>query len=134
MEDSTKTQNETHGALTVGETVDAYMVLNDLDPSALGRTLTDQVVESADALEPVVQTYRKKLRKHRQRLATKETEDGLELDEEAKAELEDVREDLRGQEAGIDSVPRLDVEAAPSIRALRAVRSIEELEPLIPSE
>jgi len=122
---------DTSQQLTVGEAADAYMVLNDLDPSALGRTLTDQVVEIADALEPVVQTYHKKLRKHRQRLATKETDDGLELGEDAEAELEEVREDLRGQEVGIGSVPRLDVEAAPSIRALRAVRSIDELEPLI---
>lgn len=129
-----KRNEDTRTTLTVGEAADAYMVLNDLDPSALGRTLTDQVVDIADALEPVVQTYRKKLRKHRQRLADRETEDGLELDDEAEAELEEVQEDLRTQEVDIDSVPRLDVEAAPSIRALRAVRSIEELSPLVPSE
>jgi len=103
--------------LTVGEAVDAYVALNDLDPSALGRSLTDEVVEAAEKLEPAVQTYEKKMDKHAERT-------------DSEQELEEVRRDLRAEAAGVER-PTIDVTAAPSIGALRALRQLDALRPVL---
>jgi len=103
--------------LTVGEAVDAYVALNDLDPSALGRSLTDEVVEAAEALEPAVQTYERKMEKHAERTGSEK-------------ELEEVKRDLRAEAAGVEP-PRIDVTAAPSIGALRALRQLDALRPVL---
>lgn len=131
--DADTTRNGRHEpptSITVGEAIEAYMILDDLDPKALGRELTNEVVDAADALESVVRRYQKKIRKHRQRLATRETEEGLELDEAAQEELDAVVEDLQEQEADVD-VPTIDVLCAASTRAVRELRNVDALKPIL---
>ena len=111
--------------LTVKEAAEAYQALNSLDPSALGKELTSEVVEIADTLEDVVQKYQTKGRKHHQRLA----DDEGELTEEAEEELNELMEEI-GEEK-TDLRPVLDPGKAPSVRAMRELMALDPLKPLL---
>lgn len=108
--------------LTVGEAVDSWLVLRDLDPSVLGKEMTDEVMDALDELQPIAEKYMRRLDKHRERLAD---EDGN-VDE---AELEEALADYRAEET--DVRVRLDISKARSTGAMHELRSIGQLQPLL---
>lgn len=116
-------QNGTPDPLTVGEAVDAYQALMNLDPSALGETLTNEVMDAVGALEPVVEDYKRKMQAHQRRLADGE---GEEVPED---ELEQALSNLR--EETTDVQVTINHSAAPSIRHLQSLRAIDALKPLL---
>lgn len=112
--------------LTVGDAVDAYRTLQGLSPQALSRKLTDQVVEAAQALEPVATTYGEKMQKHQERLMNGEEE----LSDDAKEELESIQEDLRSEPVDV-APPTINLQHAPSVAIMRELSSIDALEPVV---
>jgi hypothetical protein len=111
--------------MTKGRAFDAYRVLQNLDPKALSRELTDQVVDAAQALEPVATSMAERMQKHRERLAEDEK-----LSEEAQAKLQEIEQEVRQEEADVD-VPTLDPYQAPSVAVTRELRSSDALQPVI---
>ena len=126
MEVQTNGRPDTRDPLTVKEAAEAYQALNSLDPSALGEALTSDVVEIADTLEDVVQTYRTKGKKHHQRLSDEEGE----LTDGAEEELNELMEELGEEKTSLR--PVLDPSKAPSVRAMRELMTLDPLKPILP--
>jgi len=126
MEIQTNDPASTRDPLTVKEAAAAYQALNSLDPGALGKELTTDVVEIADTLEDVVRKYQAKGGKHRERLAG---EDG-ELTEDAEEELSELMEEIGEEETSLR--PVLDPGKAPSVRAMRELMALDPLKPILP--
>lgn len=120
------TTTESRKPLTVGEAAQAYQALNSLDPGALGKDLTNRVVEIADILEEVVVPFQRKVQKHRERLSGEDDE----LSEEAEEEFQETVDELGEEEVGMR--PILDPSDAPSVRAMRELMSIDPLKPILP--
>jgi hypothetical protein len=118
--------------LTVGEAVDAYRTLQGLRPQALSRALLDEVVDAAQALEPVAVAYEERVQKHAERIAP--GADSMEEMTEAQTdELGEVVADLREEEADVEAVPTVDPAQAESVAAVMELRKIEALQPIYPS-
>jgi len=117
--------------MTIGEAVDAYRTLQGLRPQALSRALLDEVVDAAQALEGTATAHQEKVEKHVERIGG--DVDSMEaLTAEEKAELQDVVQDLRSEEAGVEA-PRIDPSKAETIAAMRELHDVEALHPLLPN-
>ena len=106
--------------MTVGEAVNAYRTLRDLDPSSLGEPLTNEVMDALSDLEPAVQRFQRKAEAHQERLT-----EGEDTDEEA---LEDALGGLMEEEADVEA--SIDVSTAPSMGVRYDLENAPVLDPL----
>jgi len=117
-----------HNHMTVGEAVDAYRTLQGLRPSALSRALLDEVVDAAQALEGTATAHQEKVEKHVERIGG-DVDSIDDLTGEERADLNEVVQDLRSEEADVEA-PRIDPSKADTIAAMREIQEVEALKPL----
>jgi ABC-type transporter Mla subunit MlaD len=115
--------------MTVGQAVDAYRTLQGLRPQALSRALLDEVVDAAQALEDVATAHQERVEKHVERIGG-DVDSMEDLTSEEQAELQEVVQDLRGEEADVEA-PRIDPSKANTIAAMREIQEVEALGPLL---
>jgi hypothetical protein len=115
--------------MTVGEAVDAYRTLQGLRPSALSRALLDEVVDAAQALEGVAAAHQERVEKHLERIGG-DVDSVDDLTAEEQSELNEVVQDLRNEEAGVEP-PYIDPSQAETIAAMREIQQVEALKPLL---
>lgn len=115
--------------MTVGEAVDAYRTLQGLRPQALSRALLDEVVDAAQALEEVATAHQERVQKHIKRIGG-DVDSMEDLTGEEQDELNEVVQDLRSEEAGVEA-PRIDPSKADTIAAMREIQEVEALKPLL---
>jgi F0F1-type ATP synthase delta subunit len=115
--------------MTIGEAIDAYRTLQSLSPQSLSREMLDEIVDAAQALEPVATAHQERVQKHLERIGG-DVSSVEELTDEEQAELQEVVQDLRSEEAEIDA-PAIDPRKATSIAAMREIQSVGALQPLL---
>lgn len=113
--------------MTKGEGLDAYQQLQALPPQRLTAPVIDDVVDAAQALEPLAREVQEKMNKHQERVAG---EDAEKLTEDEEAELQEILDEIREEECDIDP-PTIDPSKMQTIAEMRELRSIDTLAPVL---